>query len=178
MRSKKAILRIIRASQPSGPLDEQNLKQKTIPLLRSLLSDRVFEIEEVAKIDFPELWATSCPEQKPGETTKESNEASQASKKLDTAAPDIIIAATPRGMLLILKSATSFHVSHAQMRRMTRDVCRFNWTQNHSNSPTISNTGFWKRYNRFSKRHVMTLRARGSLMFLRTAPGAARLLWS
>lgn len=77
VRSKKAIHRIVRAQPISEPLDEQDLKQRTIPILRSLLNDRVFEIEEAAKVDFPGLWAGNSQHEKLSKTLIEGNRASQ-----------------------------------------------------------------------------------------------------
>lgn len=102
VRKKKAILRIVQSSPTSEPLDEQHLKQKTIPILRSLLNDRVFEIEEAAKIDFPEVWTTSREENKLDETSIRATGASQAPAELNEAASNPNVASTPRGMLLIL----------------------------------------------------------------------------
>jgi len=102
VRKKKAILRIVQASPTSEPLDEQHLKQKTIPILRSLLNDRVFEIEEAAKIDFPEVWTTPREENKIGETSMKATASSRASAELNGATSNPGVAPTPRGMLLIL----------------------------------------------------------------------------
>ncbi|KAH6613019.1 hypothetical protein C7974DRAFT_75015 [Boeremia exigua] len=93
VRSKKAILRIVQASPM--PSDAEDLRHKTIPILRSLLCDRVFEIEEAAKIDFPELWTTSCRKEKLGKTPLKADKAPQTSAKVNGAAQTSSLAAIP-----------------------------------------------------------------------------------
>ena len=64
VRAKKTILKIIHTSPTFRPFAGQKLDSKTISILKSLHSDRVFELEEVAKKEFPELWSKTSPDSK------------------------------------------------------------------------------------------------------------------
>lgn len=71
VRHNKVILSIIKASQIGTPLTGQRLKRKTVPILRSLLNDRVFELEEQARKEFPELWLNSSQDRISNKTLTE-----------------------------------------------------------------------------------------------------------
>lgn len=56
VRKNNAILKIVRTSPTFQPLAGQDLESTTVPIIKSLLNDRVFELDEAARKDFPELW--------------------------------------------------------------------------------------------------------------------------
>jgi hypothetical protein len=56
VRTKKDILAAIQAFSASEPSAVQLPKRKTISILRSLLEQQVFQLDEQARKEFPELW--------------------------------------------------------------------------------------------------------------------------
>lgn len=56
VRTKKDIIDAIQASSTSEPSAIQHRHRRTISILRSLLESQVFQLEEQAKKEFPELW--------------------------------------------------------------------------------------------------------------------------
>lgn len=56
VRTKKDILDAIQASAMTEPSAIQHPKRRTISILRSLLERQVFQLEEQAREEFPELW--------------------------------------------------------------------------------------------------------------------------
>ena len=64
VRKKKAILKILQTSPTFKPFAGQHLESRTISILKSLLKDHVFELEEAAKREFPELWSKTSPDSK------------------------------------------------------------------------------------------------------------------
>jgi hypothetical protein len=111
VRSKNAILRVLRAS--SDPLDKQVIKHPTMHILRFLLKNRVFEIEEAAKLEFPELWAASPQEQRLGKTSMEGSRASRVPTELEKSVESPGLATMPHGRLFFTTSEIRVFVSHA-----------------------------------------------------------------
>lgn len=56
LRTKKDIVGAIEASTTSKPSAIQHQKRKTISILRALLEGQIFQSEEQARNEFPELW--------------------------------------------------------------------------------------------------------------------------
>lgn len=56
LRTKKDIISAIEALNTSKPLAIQHQKRKTISILRTLLEAQIFQSEEQAREEFPELW--------------------------------------------------------------------------------------------------------------------------
>ena len=91
------------------PSEDHKLKQRTISILSTLLSHRVFEIEEAAKIDFPELWAGDAQTSMLRKASMDVESAPKAPVVLDGPYKSLeAAAATSHGRLVILRVQTGF----------------------------------------------------------------------
>lgn len=112
VRSKEALLCVLRASSKS--LKEQGVKHKTISILMSLLHKRVFEIEEAARIEFPELWADSSQKHRLGKTTVDDSRATRVPTVLKKSAQSPRPASISQCKLAFRTSELGFFVSHTR----------------------------------------------------------------
>jgi hypothetical protein len=116
VRNKKAILSIIRATPTVKPLVGQHLKRKTIPILKSLLDNRIFEQEEQARREFPELWSKSSEDRQPSKTLIQHNTALKDLVKHEDSGQKLNAESLPHaslhGMSLVLISETRGLKSH------------------------------------------------------------------
>ena len=112
VRSKEAILRVLRAS--SNSLENQDIKHRTISILTSLLHKRVFEIEAAAKIEFPGLWAELSQEQRLSKTPVNGSRTTRVPTKLEESAESPGPATISHSRLVFTTSETRVLVSHAR----------------------------------------------------------------
>jgi hypothetical protein len=124
VRNKKAILNIVRATPTIKPPVGQHFKRKTIPILRALLNDRIFEQEEQARKEFPEFWLKSSDDRQPSKTPIQHNTAPKELAKHKNSGQifnaESLSHAILHGMSLILMSETRGPKSHLHSIRCHR----------------------------------------------------------